>query len=211
MERSQKSSRRVPEEQAATFEEVERAIEGLSDDEERRLLLKARTRVSVIGRAALRRDEEDLLQEAITATLDGTRRGDGRRWNKNVSFFQHLVGAMRSISSHWLEALDEQEASLESDLQRQDEEGNIINPMLNVRAPTPNAERELIAKEQVARVREVVAPRDLAVLIVDGMREEMNGPEIKDLLEISQTQYETEMKWIRRSLRSDAQKRGSYV
>jgi hypothetical protein len=211
MEGGRKSSRRVPEDKAATFDEVEAAIEALSPEEERRLLLKARTRISVIGRAALRRDEEDLLREAITATLDGTRRGDGRHWNKNVSFFQHLVGAMRSISSHWLEAFDEQEAFLEADVQSQDEEGHVLNPMLNVKAATPNQDRELIAREQVERLKKLVASRDLAVLIVDGLREGMNGPEIKNLLEISQTQYETEMKWIRRTLRDDAKRRGSYV
>lgn len=207
-----KTSRRIPESQAATEEEIVAAIEDLTPEEENKLLLNARTRISVIGKAALGRNEEDLFNEAITATLGGVQGQKGRRWNKsNVTFFQHLVGAMKSISSHWLEALDEEEADLETDLHRVSDEGENFSPMLNFASNVPSIEREIIAREQVERLENLVRDRTLAALILGGMRDKMNGTTIKELLELSQTQLETEKKWIFRVAREDAKRRGSYV
>lgn len=41
-------------------------------------------------------DEEDLLMEALRRSLDGS-----RRWNKNLTIRQHLIGVMRSISGDY--------------------------------------------------------------------------------------------------------------
>jgi len=208
MKPNAKTSRRVPEEHAATQEEIEAAIESLTEEEEGNLLLSARRRISVIGKATLGNGPEDLLQEAITATLEGK-----RRWNKQggVPFCLHLIGAMRSISSHWLEQFDEDEASLETDLLRQTDEGDVFNPMLGVASETPSVERQMIVREQVERLLSLVSSRELATLIVEGMREGMKSSEIKELLELDRKQYETEMTWIRRKAREDVQRRGAYV
>src|ERR1043165_7035542 len=109
MKRSDKISRRVPEESAATREEVVAAVEALTHHEYLRLEQDARWRIRGRGRAARGRDWEELLREAISATYEGN-----RRWNKElVDFSRHLIGVMRSTSSHWREQFDPDEALLE--------------------------------------------------------------------------------------------------
>jgi hypothetical protein len=93
--KKEKASRRIPEEKAATLDEVRAAIENLMPEQLLRLKKYARQRIRGLGRASMGRDHKDLLQEAITATLDP----DRRRWNKGaVDFVGHLIGAMRSIA-----------------------------------------------------------------------------------------------------------------
>jgi hypothetical protein len=192
------TSRRVPLEEAASLEEVSAALDSLSREDQWRLESSARYRIRGLGRAAHGRDDEDLLREAIAATCDPER----RRWRKNeVSFVQHLKGAMQSISSHWRVAFDEDEAFSEADVISTDKDGKEYNPLLEAETPLPNADRSLAAKEQLAQIEELVADRPLTALIVGGMREEMSGPEIKELLGISQKEYETEMRWLRRNVR----------
>ena len=73
------------------------AIQSLSDADNLRLEKFARFRIRGLGRASAGRDWRDLLGEALAATLDPNH----RRWNKSVTFVQHLLGAMRSISTAW--------------------------------------------------------------------------------------------------------------
>jgi hypothetical protein len=208
MKLKKQASRRVPPEKAASLEEISAAVESLSEEDLWRLEKYARYRIRGIGRAAMGRDHEDLLREAIAATCDPER----RRWNIGaVSFTQHLKGVMRSVSSHWREGFDEEEATLEADAIRIGEEGEEINPLLEARSPLPDPERSLAAKEELSQIEGLVADRALAALIVGGMREGSSGPEIKELLGISQTEYETEMKWLRWNVRNKARKVGTNV
>src|SRR5437763_7081265 len=119
MKQSDKTSRRVPEERAATREEVVAAVEALTRHEYLRLEQYARWRIRGIGRAARGRDWEELLREAISATYEGS-----RHWNKeSVDFPGHLIGVMRSISSHWRDQFNPDEAFLESEVIRVTPEG----------------------------------------------------------------------------------------
>ena len=194
-------------EKAAGLEEIAAAVESLTGEDLWRLGKYARWRIRGLGRAAQGCDYEDLLREAIAATCDPER----RRWNKaEVPFARHLKGVMQSISSHWREKFDD-EAVLEADAIRVGKDGEEINPLLNVASPLPDAELALAAKEQLAQIETLVADRPLAALIVAGMRDRMSGPEIKELLGISQKEYETEMRWLRRNVRDQARKAGAHV
>ena len=85
-----------------TREEVDQAINRLTHAELLRLRDFAVWRVASLGRASCGRTWEDLLGEAKLSTISGcSNNGNGRCWNKNVGFVIHLIGAMRSISSHW--------------------------------------------------------------------------------------------------------------
>ena len=53
----------------------------------------------------------------------------------------------------------------------------------------------------MAAKKRPAASREFAPLIIEGMMEGMTGKEIREL-GLTQTQYETEMKWIRRNLKS---------
>ena len=203
MKSNKSPSRRVPLEKTASIEEVSAAVESLSREDIFRLEKFARWRIRGLGRAARDHDYEDLLREAIAATCDPER----RRWKKDeVSFVLHLKGAMQSISSHWRDQFEDEEAILEADAIHIGEGGKEINPLLQVPSPLPDAERILEIKEELLRIDKLVAARPLAALIVGGMREKMSGPEIKELLGISQKEYETEMRWLRRNARDNARK-----
>ncbi len=198
MKSTENISRRIPEDKAASHDEINAAIDALTDQDNSRLLQYARWRVRGLGRKSRGQGHEDLLQEAITATLS-----DRRRWNKeSVSFFSHLIGAMRSISDHWGERFDPSEAYLASEVITSSSAGEEIDPMLEAVSPAPDVSDETVARDEVAHIEEFCAERPLAWLIMDRLVDRMTGPEIQKDLEITQTQYETELKWLRRNVRA---------
>lgn len=191
----------------ATEEEVIAALNALTDRQLKALTQYARWRIRGLGRASLGRNFEDLLQEAMTATLAGD-----RHWNKATGdFFGHLVWAMRSISSNWRRKFDEDEPYLESEVVRTTPEGKESNPMYDVASPPQDGRRVSAAKAHVEHLEKLVSDsgRSLASLIIDGWREEMTGPEIKETLGISQTELETETRWLRRTARADRDQGGN--
>lgn len=80
---------------------VEQAVLALSQGELLRLRKFAVWRIRGLGRKARGRTSEDLLGEAITSILDGT-----RPWRKSIAFYVHLRGCIRSISNAWSQKTD---------------------------------------------------------------------------------------------------------
>jgi hypothetical protein len=188
----------------ATREEIDRAIEGLTEVQLLKLQRFAAWRIRGLGRAALGREAKDLLGEALSATLAGADgSGEGRRWNKTVDFEKHLTEAMRSISSHWRQAFDENEAQLESELVTTDPAGEDHSPMQNVKSEQPSTDRAFAAKEEVARVFAIFKDDDEAILVLQGWIEGMTGTEMLDL-GFTKQQYEAAVKRIRYALRDKA-------
>ena len=190
----EKRPRRVPEERAATPDEVRAALDALGEADLVRLEKFARYRIRGLGRKAKGRDHDDLLGEGIQDTLDQAK----RKWNKDVSFVRHLIGAMRSISSHWREQFDAEEPLLESEVLQTTEEGKVLSPLDLVDSGAPGAERILAAKEEVERIEKAVADDKVVSDILGGLRAEMSPRDIRDVLGLSVTQYETAMKRFRR-------------
>lgn len=204
MEQVDKTSRRIPDDKAASRDEIVAALAALTRSEHLRLERYARWRVRGLWRAAQGRDWEDLLREAVAATYEGT-----RRWNKeSVDFTRYLIGVMWSISSRWREKFDPDEAFLASEVVRISPEGKASNPMLSVASPVADPERELAAKEEVEWIESIASRNSLAWLIMDGLRNGMSGPEIRELLEVSQKDYETAFKWLRRNICAKINKEG---
>jgi hypothetical protein len=195
-----KPSRRVPDEKAATQDEIMTAIQCLSDAENLRLQKYARFRIRGLGKASAGRDWRDLVGEALTATLDP----DHRRWNKSVTFVRHLLGAMRSISTAWRKAFDPDEADLESDLIRPGQERKEGNVFADIPSANPGGERIVMARQEVDAIEKLFARDSIALDVIGGWRAQMTGPDIKEALGISQTEYETVVKRIRRTVQSAA-------
>jgi hypothetical protein len=214
-------SRRVPEQHAATVAEVRAAIESLSPSELVRLEMYARLRVKGLGRKAAGRNYEDLLGEALTATVAGATlrpeeggedrpTGSVRRWNKaKVTFVGHLIGAMRSIAHHWRVQFSPDEPRLESELVRPNPEGGAVYPFDLVRSGDPSPDRALEARREVDEIEQAFADDHVVSLIIDGLRQEMSGQEIREALGLSQAEYETAMKRLRRKARAIATAGGS--
>lgn len=191
-------SRRIPIEKAATHDEIIDAVTSLSRTELKKLQKYARWRIRGLGRASLRRDWQDLFNETVEAFCDE----DGRRWDKErVDFVKAFKEAMRSISSNWKQSFDESEARLESELVTTSSEGNESNPFLEAAALGIDNQKYLENKEKIEIIEELLSERDLATLILMGMKKQMTGTEIREDLGITETEYETEMTWIRRTVR----------
>lgn len=123
----------------------------------------------------------DLLQEAVTRTLQGE-----RRWRlKKVSFIYHLARTMESISGHLAE-------NRERDLRQ----------AFRIPAPlhSPNPEKATESKERLNILREWSAeiPHGWDVLLLKA--EGKSASEIQCQLSISSAQYEATRKRIERLL-----------
>jgi hypothetical protein len=168
----------------------------------------SRWRVRGLGRKAAGRTEMELLADAMNATLEGK-----RRWNKDkVDFVGHLIGAMRSISSHWrTQSKRVDEATLESDLLQTTPDGDVLSPfeLASSEEPKPDEEleaneRRLQAREQVEAMEKAFAGDHVISLLLSGLRGGMTPAEVRAELDLSQTEYDTATKRLRRRMRATA-------
>lgn len=194
------NSRRIPLEKAASIDDINDAINALSALEIKRLEKYARWRVKGLGVRKTGRDWEVLFHETVVAFCSGT-----RRWNKNkVDFLKALIEAMRSISDNWRRTYDENEPKLESELITTSfSGGEESNPLALVSIPDWNTQRELEAKRDVEIIENLLMKRETAALVLMGWKDKMTGPEIQAELALSQTEYDKEVKWIRRTVKAE--------
>lgn len=198
------NSRRIPPEKAASIDEINDAIISLTAEDLKRLEKYAKWRVKGLGRKKTGRTWEDLLNEAVTAFCSDT-----RRWvRENVDFVRAMTEAMRSISDNWRRTYDEDEPQLEAELIITSLSGQESNPLLAVAAPGRNEQEELEAKKEIEFIENLMSNRALASLIVAGWKDQMTGAEIRAELEISQEDYDKEVKWIRRTVRAAYKEQG---
>lgn len=204
MKTSTENSRRIPPEKAASVDEINEAINSLTSAQLQRLKSYARWRVKGLGRKKTGRDWEDLLHETIAAFYSDT-----RRWNKEkVDFVRAMTEAMRSVSDNWRRTFDEDEPRLESEIITTSDSGEESNPMSSIAAPDLNTQRKLEAKRDVEIIENMLSKRETASLILMEWRDNMTGTEIQADLGISQKEYETEVKWIRRTVRAAFKEQG---
>jgi len=180
----------------ATIDEVREAIEGLSSAELNKLEKYSRYRIRGLGRRAAGRDHEDLLKEAITATLSGN-----RRWRKeSVPFQNHLLGTIRSISSHWGEKTSTSEAYLESELVRDNGSDRPYSPFQDIASDVPEADRLLSARQQLDRIYKRFDNDPDIPSLLEGLSLGLSGPEIQAQFKFSKNKYEAALRRLRRGV-----------
>lgn len=199
------SGSQVAEDVIATIDEIEEAIEELTTVQEIKLLKYADSKIPYyhVSRTKGYRGM-DLLSESIKRTIEGT-----RHWYKNeIDFFGHLRGVISSIASRFWESYRDNEPFLESETSTTTEKGEIQSPINEAPCLTPNQEEILAAKQQLEEVRQqleeikkLFSEDALVLQIIEGLGCEMSGPEIQEVLNISQKEYETAMKRMRRKIR----------
>ena len=195
--------------QPATRGEIDQAIKTLTHEDTERIEQAALNRIDRIRRAANRRSHEDLIQEALTRILDGT-----RHWYKDrVSFTKCLIGAIWSIASEWAGHRERNKelpeyAWLESDLSRTDEEGKTVSPFDGLQEPALNAEEELIDVEReaenkalVEKIEAAFADGEKASILLMGFQDGMDGPTIRAEFGMSEKEFRTTMRRIQRGVR----------
>jgi dienelactone hydrolase len=181
----------------ATRADINAAIEALSPADERRLERAARYYINGLGRFVRGRTAEELLQEATTAMYIGANDAKaGRHWPKNeVPFVIFLGQTMKSIVSHWLEAAERE--VLDSETVVETEGGETASLLSQTPDAAPLPERELITKEEVAKIVELFDNDSHAWIVLEGWKVGMKGPEIIEEYELSHQDFEKACKRIR--------------
>ncbi len=168
--------------------EIENAIRALSPADWARLRLVAARYAS--GR---RLDARDLLQEALLRSLDG------RNCPRHVDVVRFLAEAMRSIADGESEKIANRLVVVSAD-----QTPTIAERVQNHPTPDLSAEESLIAEEGAAAIRdEILALFEddpIAEIIVEGIMEEMEGEELRELSGLDATAYDSKRKLIRRRI-----------
>jgi hypothetical protein len=188
----------MPDGTGANRREIHRAIEALTPGELLKLKHFAVFRIRGLGRAASGRTCEDLLSEARLAFLEGAAsNGTGRNLKAGMALVTQLIGAMRSISSHWKRDFDEQEPDLESEILTPTEEGQVTSPLANVASHTPSHERELAARQQWNLITTRCKGSRAASHVLEGLSQGLTASRIMRDYHLSKWQYQEAMKRIR--------------
>ena len=203
----QHAAPKAPPAKAATQDEIIQAIEALTAEDTERLEQVAKNRITLIGRrAANLRTEKDLFQEAMERILEGQ-----RRWcPRSVKFVPFLVGVIWSIASEWAghrkRNVDTPEYAItETQIAKEDEEGNLLSPFAKLAAGNPNIEDQWVDAEVEAErkaltdaIEEHFEQDENASYVLMGWQEGMDGPTIQNEFGFSEKTYRAIVRRIKR-------------
>ena len=108
-------------------------------------------------------------------------------------------------------SFDPDEAYLESDLIRPGKEQNQGSIIADIPSTNPDGERIVTAKQEIEEIEKLFAQGSIDLDVIDGWRVQMTGPEIKEVLGISQKEYETVVKRIHRTVQNAPSKSGMCI
>jgi RNA polymerase sigma-70 factor (ECF subfamily) len=135
---------------------------------------------------------DDLLQEAITRILVGS-----RRLPEGVPIIACLAGIMRSLrTEHWRRARQGPRSceTLHIDQQRD------LSREAALRDPGPDPERSLMAREALGAIQELFGDDAVALRIIAGLAEGRSAGQIRAATGISKTDYDSARRRMRRAL-----------
>ena len=162
-------------------DEVKCKIQDLTSSEKKKMMLHAFFLVKFFKFSNI--DSEDLFQEAIFRTL-----ALKRRWKKTVKIQTHFSQIMKSIASHWCEHLKRQESY--DDLKKQ-----------SIYETDPyNTESFISNKQELEKIFDLFEEDPIASRALQLKIQEMTGEEIRFEMKLSQKEWETIRKRIRRKI-----------
>jgi DNA-directed RNA polymerase specialized sigma24 family protein len=167
--------------------ELADAISGLSDAEWGRLRKVAAAYAR--GRPI---EADDLLQEAFRRALDGA-----RHCPAHVTVVKFLAEAMRSIAHAEKEKGDNQPVLVEIARHGDSEAVDPPDSRLDPEQLSMSSEATGIVK---AAMLALFDDDPIAQIILEGMMEEMEGEELRELTELDATAYQSKRKLIRRRI-----------
>ena len=130
----------------------------------------------------------DLLHEAIVRVLDGSRKPP-----PGLSMVAFLAGVMRSIKAeHWRRLRRDARTFGPSGAHGNDE-----------RDPAPDPERSLAATEALAALDRLFADDPQALQVIEGLGQGLSAEEIRKTYAMSETDYDSTRKRMRRALLRD--------
>jgi RNA polymerase sigma-70 factor (ECF subfamily) len=174
---------------ALTRKEIHRAIAALPEADWLRL--------HKVARALCRNggfDADDLLQEAFQRALNG-----GRQCPRDVEVTRFLAGVMRSIASDWGKARRRR-----PEMRLNARSGALLEVVVQVRDGCLDAEELLASTEESAgvieRIKDLFADDPTALKIIDGMLEGRAGAELRSAAELSEKEFASKRRLIRRRI-----------
>lgn len=187
----------------ASLEDIRQAFQSLSIGD----WLKLKRYATIRARwAGSNHNADQLLNAAMNSILESGR----RYWYPDkVGFPGFLIGAMRSISSNWARQVDlgAETELCETDLIKFSSEGDeLASPLDHARSSGPNPEDQLLDREAytqeqlVSEIEGMFKDRPLAGQLIEGWRAGMKGPEIIEVLNITETDYKTAARLVRRRI-----------
>jgi DNA-directed RNA polymerase specialized sigma24 family protein len=184
-------AKQTPADEYATDQEVEAAIDALSDVDRVRLRRVAAFRARPLLGTGLGIGADDLLQDAMVRTALGE-----RRWRKKkVTLVKHLIETMRSIANHARDELKDADtvtATCEDALGKLD--GH------DLRSQLPDGQVVAAMTQQFEQIEAAFEDDDEVGLVLRGLGVGQTGPEIQRDLGITETEYETIMTRLRRGI-----------
>jgi hypothetical protein len=188
-----------PEEKSlADYAEILAAVNSLTEEELFKLRRFAQWRILGMGNLAGGREYTDLLHQAIVNTLDMR-----RIWvPAEVTFFNHLLGAMRSIASAWsAKAINEARMRV-VDESIPDADGEpTINPFLSAPAYEPSPESQVSARQLIDAITNAVRADEKAYKALMTMFDGSTDSEGPVAAGLTRKQYDAAKKRIRRRMK----------
>jgi hypothetical protein len=185
---------KADEKEAASPDEISHAIAGLTVTDLQKLKGFAHFRMAALGGLSRGRNYEDLLEEAMTATLDGR-----RTWRKrSVMFVNHLMAVMRSTSDNWATREDQQEVA-EVELYGASQDEDEADDLLGAVKPTiADQDTQLIEKEALEALEASVSDDPVAREVLSALQLGLKGLELKEALRITEDQLRAAMRKLDR-------------
>lgn len=190
---------------AATPEDVHQAIEALSKEDRYRL----RKAAWICLPGTEYQQPAELIHEAIIRTMSASNGGNGRRWPKNVPFMAYMIQTIKGLADDSKESLpqkqtDHMEAMAIEGETSEDALGS--SGHFNPDTPTQAIELEDVHRRQARAEADAdlidgrFVDDDEVMFIIMGHKDGMSAAAIREVSGMSQTQYETARKRLRRGL-----------
>jgi hypothetical protein len=191
----------------ASLEDIRHAFESLTEADWVKLDTYSENRVRKLGISASGRDGCHLFMEAMSSLETGR-----RHWTPSrVDLVRFMIDAMWSISSNWArrKRVTGYVHVTEADLLRYSEQDEELGTALDLASAQDGTPEEQLIRAELQteedfldEIKKLFADRPLAYQIFDGWRAEMKGPEIIEVLGISDNQYRTETRLVRRRIQA---------
>lgn len=172
--------------------EIKDLLRALTDAEWMKLRLIARCHCNWRGLGRWT-EPDDLLQEALLRTLDGS-----RNCPSDITVIKFLDGVMRSLADGEWEKHSRRPV-LVAIVGHGGEPGIAPDPA-DVR---PDSEKSLLYTQARQRLIDLFKNDAEAQIIVEGMMDGMDGQELRDLTELDPIAYDSKRRLIRRRINKD--------
>lgn len=189
----------------ATPDELRQAIESLSLEE----LYKLDKMATYFLFGSEYQSASELLNEAIMRAMNAAVGENGRSWRKSVNFMAFLIMCMRGIASDSVESFQQTRIKRIEELATETLSGEEI---LAVKGHShPSHEDEVIELEETRKrvakakadtdvVEEHFANDDQVSWLIMGYKDELTAQEVREMSEMTQTEYDTAKRRFRRGL-----------